>query len=224
MPGLAHNLIHKKCAELWRSAGILHWNAHGMACLNFAQHKNNHINQLDRIRAYALHTILSTECVQNCINRFVVYPGFLLHAQAASLPHFLAVKKIPLKSMLLQGVNPLAHNLIHTLCVELRWQWRNAIFTWNRTPKTPLSSPCHIFMHGNKNDINQCTWRLSLSLRTILSTDCVQNFEGRYAAYCAFAATFLRIDLISFKIKGLTEFFGFAHNLVHSKCAELFNY
>jgi hypothetical protein len=77
-------------------------------------------------------------------------------------------------------------------------------------------------MHGNKNDINQCTWRVSVRLRTILSTDCVQNFDGLSGGGCAPAATFLCIDLISFKINGLIAFLGFAHNLVHSKCAELF--
>jgi len=52
----------------------------------------------------------------------------------------------------------------------------------------------------------------------------VQNFYGHYAAYRTPAATFLLIDLISFKINDLIEFPGFAHNLVHSKCAELFKY
>ena len=79
-------------------------------------------------------------------------------------------------------------------------------------------------MQVNKNDINQCTWRLFLCLRTILSTDCVQNFDAPSAADCALAATFLLIDLILFKINDLDEFHGFAHNLVHSKCAELFKY
>lgn len=126
--------------------------------------------------------------------------------------------------MLLHGVNQLAHNLIHTLCVELRWRWKSAVLKRNKTLKTALFCPCYIFMQGNKNDINQSTWRVSLRLRTILSTDCVQNFGCRYRASCAPAATFLLIDLISFKINGLIEFLGFAHNLVHSKCAELFRY
>jgi hypothetical protein len=52
----------------------------------------------------------------------------------------------------------------------------------------------------------------------------VQNFDGLSAAYFTQAATFLRSDLIFFKINGLIEFLGFAHNLVHSKCAELFKY
>ena len=76
-------------------------------------------------------------------------------------------------------------------------------------------------MQGNKNDINQCTWRLVLRLRTILSTDCVQNFDRVVGACVGLAATFLRIDLISFEINDLIQFLGFAHNLVHSKCAEL---
>lgn len=84
------------------------------------------------------------------------------------------------------------------------------------TPKSLLFSPCYIFMQGNKNDINQGTWRLFLRLRTILSTDCVQNFDAGNAARFALLATFLCIDLISFKINGLIEFLGFAHNLVHS--------
>ena len=222
MHGLAHNLIHKKCAELWRGTGFIHWKAYCMACLNFAQHKNSHINQGRSIGPYALLTILSTECVQNCINRFEDCPGFPPCDHAELLPYFSAEKKIPLKSMLLHGVNRLAHNLIHTLCVELRWRWKTAVLTWNRAVKNTLFSQCHIFMHGNKNDINQCTWRVSVRLRTILSTDCVQNFDGLSGADCVPAATFLRIDLISFKIKGLITFLGFAHNLVHSKCAELF--
>ncbi|WFR81174.1 hypothetical protein P9875_08395 [Janthinobacterium rivuli] len=223
MHGLAHNLIHKKCAELWRGAGFIHGKAHGIACLNFAQHKNSHINQGCSVRPCALLTILSTECVQNCINRFVACPGFPPREHAELLPHFSAWKKTPLKSRHLHGVNRLAHNLIHTLCVELRWRWKTAVWKCNRTWKTPLSDLCHIFMHGNKNDINQCTWRVSLRLHTILSTDCVQNFDRLFTADCAPAATFLRIDLISFKINDLIEFLGFAHNLVHSKCAELLN-
>ena len=71
-------------------------------------------------------------------------------------------------------------------------------------------------MQDNKNDINQGTWHLFLRLRTILSTDCVQNFDAGNATYGAPAATFLCIELISFKINDLIEFFGFAHNLVHS--------
>jgi len=82
--------------------------------------------------------------------------------------------------------------------------------------KILLFSPCHIFMQGNKNDINQGTWRLFLRLHTILSTDCVQNFDAGNAACFVLLATFLCIDLISFKINGLIEFLGFAHNLVHS--------
>lgn len=224
MPGLAHNLIHKKCAELWRGTGCIHWNAYGMACLNFAQHKNNHINQGCSIKVYALLTILSTECVQNCINRFAFSSGFPPRDQAAALPCFSAVKKIPLKSMLLHGVNPLAHNLIHNLCVELHWWWKRVVWRCFLAWKIPLFTPCYIFMQGNKNDINQCTWRLFLRLRTILSTDCVQNFCRRYAAHCASAATFLCIELIFFKINDLIKFLGFAHNLVHSKCAELFKH
>ena len=195
-----------------------------MACLNFAQHENNHTNQGCSIQVYALLTILSTECVQNCINRFGVCPGFPPCDHAKLLPYFSADKKIPLESMLLHGVNRLAHNLIHTLCVELHWRCKTAVLTWNRAVKNTLFSQCHIFMHGNKNDINQCTWRVSVRLRTILSTDCVQNFDGLYGADCSLSATFLCTYLISFKINDLIEFLGFAHNLVHSKCAELFRY
>ena len=93
---------------------------------------------------------------------------------------------------------------------------------WHENP--PFFTPCYIFMQGNKNDINQGTWRLFLRLRTILSTDCVQNFDACNAACFALPATFLCIDLMSFKINSLIEFLGFAHNLVHSKCAELCNY
>ena len=216
MHGLAHNLIHKKCAELWRSAGMIHWNGHGMACLNFAQHKNNHINQWCSIQVCALLTILSTECVQNCINRFLVCPGFPRHAQAASLPYFWALKKNPFKSRVLHGVNRLAHNLIHTLCVELYWRWKSSVWRWVLAWKPALFRSCYIFMQGNKNDINQGTWRVFLRLRTILSTDCVQNFDAGNAACFAPLATFLCIDIISFKINDLIEFLGFAHNLVHS--------
>ncbi|PHV26995.1 hypothetical protein CSQ93_16230 [Janthinobacterium sp. BJB426] len=60
-------------------------------------------------------------------------------------------------------------------------------------------------------------------MHTILSTDCVQNFDRLFATDFVLAATFLLIDLISFKINDLIEFLGFAHNLVHSKCAELLN-
>ena len=157
MHGLAHNLIHKKCAELWRGSGFIHWKAHCMACLNFAQHKNSHINQGYSIAPYALLTILSTECVQNRINRFTVWRTFPPLRAAIYLPHFSAVKKSPLKSRALHGVNRLAHNLIHTLCVELQRRWKSAMPQPNVCGKSGLFHPCHIFMQGNKNDINQCT-------------------------------------------------------------------
>ena len=157
MHGLAHNLIHKKCAELWRGAWFIHRNVHGMACLHFAQHKNSHINQWFSMRLYALLTILSTECVQNCINHFVSCTGFPPPTHAILLPYFSASKKTPLKSMLLHGVNRLAHNLIHTLCVELHRRWKSAMPRPNVCGKSGLFHPCHIFMQGNKNDINQCT-------------------------------------------------------------------
>ncbi|MED5615548.1 hypothetical protein [Janthinobacterium sp. P210005] len=157
MHGFAHNLIHKKCAELWRGAGFIHRNAYGMACLNFAQHKNSHIYQGYSITSWALLTILSTEYVQNCINHFAFSLAFPPRGQAVALPHFSALKKTPLKSMLLHGVNPLAHNLIHTLCAKLPLRWKTAVSKRNRADKSPLFSACHIFMHGNKNDINQST-------------------------------------------------------------------
>jgi hypothetical protein len=130
----------------------------------------------------ALLTILSTECVQNYLNRFIACRGFPPHERLIALPNFSALKKTPLKSMVLPGVNRLAHNLIHTLCAKLCWRWKSAVLQRNLTVKTLLSIPCCIFTHGNKNDINQCTWRLSVRLRTILSTDCVQNFDGHAAA------------------------------------------
>ena len=115
----------------------------------------------------------------------------------------------------------LAHNLIHIFCAELplarktllilRWQWL----------VTPLFRFCLFFNRCDKNDINQCTWRLMLRLRTILSTDCVQNLLPPNHPQCAGAATFLRSKNLSFKINGLVLIEGFAHNLVHSKCAEL---
>jgi hypothetical protein len=130
----------------------------------------------------ALLTILSTECVQNHLNRFIDCLGFPPQEQRIALPDFSALKKTPLKSTILCGVNRLAHNLIHTLCVELCWRWKSAVLQRNLAIKTLLSIPCCIFTHGNKNDINQWTWRLSVRLRTILSTDCVQNFTSRAAA------------------------------------------
>jgi hypothetical protein len=126
MPSLAHNLIHKKCAELPHGMGFIHRNAHGMACLNFAQHKNSLIDQGSSVRPCALLTILSTEYVQNRINRFVFSGTFPRREQALALPYFSASKKTPLKSMLLHGVNRLAHNLIHTLCVKLPSPWKTA--------------------------------------------------------------------------------------------------
>ncbi|MGK5036679.1 hypothetical protein [Janthinobacterium sp. LB3P118] len=98
-----------------------------MACLNFAQNENSHMNQWDSILIRALLTILSTERVQNCINYFALYPVFPPRGQPFVLPNFYASRKMPLKSMLLYGVNPLAHNLIHTLCAELRWWWKSAV-------------------------------------------------------------------------------------------------
>jgi hypothetical protein len=75
--------------------------------------------------------------------------------------------------MVFQGVNQLAHNLIHTLCVELHWRRKSTVSQRNAAIKMPLFGSCHIFMQAQKNDINQCTWRLFLRLHTILSTDCV---------------------------------------------------
>jgi hypothetical protein len=130
----------------------------------------------------ALLTILSTECVQNHRNRFIDGRSFPPQEQHIALPNFSALRKMPLKSMVLPGVNRLAHNLIHTLCAKLCWRWKSTVLPGNLAVKTLVSIPCCIFTHGNKNDINQCTWRLSVRLHTILSTDCVQNFDGHAAA------------------------------------------
>lgn len=157
MHGLAHNLIHKKCAELPRGSGFIHRNVHGMACLNFTQHKNSHIDQWPSVRACALLTILSTEYVQNRINRFAFSGSFPRREQALALPYFSASKKTPLKSMILHGVNRLAHNLIHTLCVKLSRRWESATAAPDFAIKIAVLGHCHIFMQGNKNDINQCT-------------------------------------------------------------------
>jgi hypothetical protein len=105
---------------------------------------------------------------------------------------------MPLKSTLFQRVNALAHNLIHILCVELWPQWKSAVLPGNRAAKTGLLHACYIFTQSNINDINQGTWRISLRLRTILSTDCVQNFRAAKGDWCRQAAFFLLSDIILF--------------------------
>ena len=63
MAGLAHNLIHKKCAELRQATVFIHCKATCQACLIFAQNKIQHMNQGLSIKVCALRTILSTEYV-----------------------------------------------------------------------------------------------------------------------------------------------------------------
>ncbi|WP_171898896.1 hypothetical protein [Janthinobacterium psychrotolerans] len=114
-----------------------------------------------------------------------------------------------------------AHNLIHIFCAELPPRWKTALDARFPARDGAPSALCLFFKRFNKNDINQCTWRLTLRLHTILSTDCVQNLWRRCGLVLAGAATFLIIEKLSFKINGLTFIHGFSHNLVHSNCAEL---
>lgn len=116
---------------------------------------------------------------------------------------------------------PLAHNLIHIFCVELARMWKTPAHTLFQVLKTWFFSFCLNFNQSYKNDINQGTWLLTLRLHTILSTDCVQNLLGLYCPLSSDSATFLRSRNFYFEINGLMVISGFAHNLVHSKCAEL---
>ena len=77
MHGLAHNLIHKKCAELVRAADFIHRRPVLYACLLFAQCKNSLTKQGHKNRVAGLHTILSTEDGENWINRFHAGGGFV---------------------------------------------------------------------------------------------------------------------------------------------------
>ena len=123
--------------------------------------------------------------------------------------------------MYLHGVKTLTHNLIHIFCAELPWVWKTAVLPRFQALKTVVFSCCLNFNQWHKSDINQSTWLLILRLHTILSTDCVQNLSGLYCPLRLDAATFLRSINFSFGINGLMLIAGFAHNLVHSKCAEL---
>lgn len=77
MQGLAHNLIHKKCAELVHAAHFIHLRPLVCPCLLFAQCKNSLTNQAHENRVAGLRTILSTEYGENWINRFHAGGGFL---------------------------------------------------------------------------------------------------------------------------------------------------
>jgi hypothetical protein len=77
MPGLAHNLIHKKCAELVRAADFIHRRTLVRPCLLFMQCKNSLTKQGHKNRGACLRTILSTEYGENKINRFHAEGGFL---------------------------------------------------------------------------------------------------------------------------------------------------
>jgi len=105
--------------------------------------------------------------------------------------------------------------------VELPGVWKTAARTPFQALESGLSGGCLNFNQWHKNDINQSTWLLILRLHTILSTDCVQNLLLLiYPAEPGYA-TFLGMENFSFEINGLMVIAGFAHNLVHSKCAEL---
>ena len=81
MHGLAHNLIHKKCAELVRAAHFIHQRPLVCPCLLFAQCKNSLTKQGHKNRVVGLRTILSTEYGENWINRFHADGDFLpLHS------------------------------------------------------------------------------------------------------------------------------------------------
>jgi hypothetical protein len=77
MHGLAHNLIHKKCAELVRTAHFTHRYTLVRPCLLFAQCKNSLTKQGHKNRAAGLRTILSTEYGENWINRLHAGGDFL---------------------------------------------------------------------------------------------------------------------------------------------------
>lgn len=123
--------------------------------------------------------------------------------------------------MYLYGVKTLAHNLIHIFCVELPCVWKTAAYPPFQAAKTGLSAVCLNFNQRHKNDINQSTWLLFLCLHTILSTDCVQNLLLMNWPLVSGSATFLCMENFPFEINGLMVIAAFAHNLVHSKCAEL---
>ena len=77
MHGLAHNLIHKKCAELVRTAHFIHRRTLVCPCLLFAQCKNSLTKQGHKNGTAGLRTILSTEYGENWINRLHAGGDFL---------------------------------------------------------------------------------------------------------------------------------------------------
>lgn len=99
--------------------------------------------------------------------------------------------------------------------------WKTAVLPRFQALKSVLFSCCLNFNQRHKNDINQSTWLLILCLHTILSTDCVQNLLLVHWPAVLWIATFLCMENFPFEINGLMVIAGFAHNLVHSKCAEL---
>lgn len=198
MHGLAHNLIHKKCAELVRTAHFIHRRTLVCPCLLFAQCKNSLTKQGHKNGTAGLRTILSTEYGENWINRLHAGGDFLPLRSGNWLHYFWAMIKIPLKSRCLHGVKTLAHNLIHIFCAELPGVWKTATCAPFQAAKTGLYGGCLNFNQWHKNDINQCTWLPILRLHTILSTDCVQNLLLPICYLVSESATFLCMENFSF--------------------------
>ena len=88
MYGLAHILIHKKCAELACVPCFSRQSNIQSSCWFFAQCKNSLTNQRCKNSGWTLRTILSTEYVQNWINRFCLGGSFLLAERKISLHFF----------------------------------------------------------------------------------------------------------------------------------------
>ena len=224
MHGLAHNLIHKKCAELVRIAGFIHRRTLVCPCLIFAQCKNSltkqgHKNRRHRLAHNLIHRIWG-ELDKSFSRRWRFFAVARWKLTALFLSSYKKSFKINDACI---GAKMLAHNLIHIFCAELPLALENGSSSCDFRPlEQRLFGCCLNFNQRHKNDINQCTWLLILRLHTILSTDCVQNLLLPSYPQCArMLPHFYAWKNFSFEINDLMVIAGFAHNLVHSKCAEL---
>ena len=124
-PAVTHKVIHTKCAELlvndsWKISLF-------PCCLKFTHGKYSVIYQWVRVKATRLHTILSTEHVQNwwLVLRSQMRSPFWLANHGdnfycwRALPDFYPCALNVMKSMVWVAIIGLANNLIHIKCAKV---------------------------------------------------------------------------------------------------------
>jgi len=82
----------------------------------------------------------------------------------------------PYESRAWAGSQPIAHNVVHRRCAEPGNGGRRALETGISARKAGLAGRCPYFAQAHLSLSNQGLCQLARTLRTILSTESVQNF------------------------------------------------